>query len=87
MCNGKNGDEGDPITICHETPSGQKQTLILPRMAALSHLAQHPLDTIGECETLTDEVAAVTTAPDGEKAATPKPKAKPKTTKASDKAS
>ena len=82
MCNGKNGDEGDPITICHETPSGQKQTLILPRMAALSHLAQHPLDTIGECETLTDAVAVV--APDGEKAT---PVKKKTTTKASDKAS
>lgn len=37
------------MTICHETPSGQKQTLTLPRTAALNHLLRHPLDTVGEC--------------------------------------
>ena len=40
------------MTICHETPSGQRNTLILPRTAALNHLLQHPLDTVGPCETV-----------------------------------
>ena len=37
------------MTICHETASGQKNTLILPRTAALNHLLRHPNDTLGEC--------------------------------------
>lgn len=37
------------MTICHRTPGGQEQTLILPRSAALAHLMQHPLDTVGAC--------------------------------------
>jgi hypothetical protein len=38
------------MTICHETPSGQKQTWVLPEPAARAHLRQHPLDTEGPCE-------------------------------------
>lgn len=37
------------MTICHVTPSGQKQTLTLPKKAALAHLATHPLDFPGTC--------------------------------------
>jgi hypothetical protein len=46
---GENG-EGETMTICHETPSGQRNTLTLPIQAALTHLEEHPLDTEGPCE-------------------------------------
>ena len=43
------GDE-ETMTICHETPSGQRITKVLPIAAASAHLEQHPLDTEGPCE-------------------------------------
>ncbi len=43
------------MTICHETPSGQRQTLVLPEPAARAHLRQHPLDTEGPCERPVEE--------------------------------
>jgi len=55
---GIQGIQGEPgececdkekINICHVTPSGQKNTLNLPIPAALAHLSEHPLDTIGAC--------------------------------------
>ena len=49
--NGDDGNEGgETMTICHETPSGQRNTLTLPIQAALTHLEEHPLDTEGPCE-------------------------------------
>lgn len=37
------------MTICHRTPSGQENTLTIPRPAAEAHLREHPLDTEGPC--------------------------------------
>lgn len=51
------------MVICHETASGQRNTLELPRIAALNHLIRHPLDTVGPCEPIipptTDNTADV----------------------------
>lgn len=52
------GPKGDPgecdcknekIDICHRPEGGEPITLNLPIPAALSHLAEHPNDTIGAC--------------------------------------
>ena len=65
------------MTICHETPSGQRNTLILPRNAALRHLLQHPLDTLGECSngvTAVETTTASKTVKKAKKAAATKEK-------------
>ena len=57
---GEPGPQGEPgvcdhdcdngkITICHVAESGEKQTLNLPLPAAIAHLREHPLDTVGAC--------------------------------------
>ena len=57
---GDTGEQGEPgvckgdcdngkMTICHVAESGQKQTLNLPLPAAIAHLREHPLDTVGSC--------------------------------------
>lgn len=43
------------MTICHRPVGGPPITLELPIPAAEAHLANHPLDTIGACPTLTVE--------------------------------
>jgi hypothetical protein len=38
------------MVICHRTPSGQEQTMDLPIPAAMAHIRNHPLDTVGPCQ-------------------------------------
>jgi hypothetical protein len=45
VCNCNNGK----MTICHVVPGEKSQTLELPLVAALKHLKEHELDTIGAC--------------------------------------